>query len=116
MTNVDALMELLRIPSVSTIHQGIDECAHKVEGLLSDAGFQTQLIHTTGHPVVFGEKKGKSDKTLLFYDHYDVQPPDPLNEWESPPFEPEIRDNRLYARGVADNKGNIMARIEAVRG
>jgi acetylornithine deacetylase/succinyl-diaminopimelate desuccinylase-like protein len=115
MTNVDALMELLRIPSVSTIHQGIDECAQKVEEYLMDAGFQAQVIQTSGHPVVFGEKKGKSDKTLLFYDHYDVQPPEPLDEWESPPFEPEIRDNRLYARGVADNKGNIMARIEAVR-
>lgn len=114
MTNLEALKELLTIPSVSTIHQGIDECAEKVSQLLDKAGFNTQIIPTEGHPVVFGEKKGLSDKTLLFYDHYDVQPPEPLDEWVSPPFEPEIRDNRLYARGVADNKGNIMARLAAV--
>lgn len=114
MSNIDDLKELLQIPSVSTIHQGIDECAEKVTQFLKDAGFKTKIIQTDGHPVVFGEKKGKSDKTLLFYDHYDVQPPEPLEEWESPPFEPEIRNNRLYARGVADNKGNLMARLAAV--
>lgn len=115
MSSIDTLIELLQIPSVSTIHQGIEECAEKVETLLLEAGCDTQIIETPGHPVVFAEKKGKSDKTLLFYDHYDVQPPEPLEEWDSPPFKPEIRDNRLYARGVADNKGNIMARIEAVQ-
>jgi acetylornithine deacetylase/succinyl-diaminopimelate desuccinylase-like protein len=114
MSNIDDLKELLQIPSVSTIHQGIEECAEKVSQLLKEAGFKTQIIQTEGHPVVFGEKKGKSDKTLMFYDHYDVQPPEPLEEWVSPPFEPEIRDNRLYARGVADNKGNLMARLAAV--
>ncbi|MBU7011016.1 MAG: M20/M25/M40 family metallo-hydrolase [Theionarchaea archaeon] len=114
MTNIEALKELLRIPSVSTIHQGIEECAEKVDQFLEEAGFSSQIIETEGHPVVFGEKKGKSDKTLMFYDHYDVQPPEPLEEWGSPPFEPEIRDNRLYARGVADNKGNFMARLAAV--
>ena len=115
MTNIEALKELLKIPSVSTIHQGINECAEKVKEFLEEAGFDTQIIQTKGHPVVFGEKKGVKDKTLLFYDHYDVQPPEPLEEWISPPFEPEIRDNRLYARGVADNKGNFMARLEAVK-
>ncbi len=115
MFNVEALTELLRIPSISTIHQGISECSQKVEKFLKEAGFETQIIKTEGHPVVFGEKKGKKDKTLLFYDHYDVQPPEPLDLWVSPPFEPEIRNNRLYARGVADNKGNIMARLEAVK-
>jgi acetylornithine deacetylase/succinyl-diaminopimelate desuccinylase-like protein len=115
MPSVDTLIELLRIPSVSAIHQGIDECAQKVEEYLHDAGFHTSILQTAGHPVIFAEKKGKDDKTLLFYDHYDVQPPEPLDEWESPPFEPQIRNNRLYARGVADNKGNIMARIEAVK-
>ena len=115
MTNIEALKELLRIPSVSTVHEGIEECAEKVKEFLDEAGFETQIIPTRGHPVVYGEKKGRSDKTLMFYDHYDVQPPEPLNEWVSPPFEPEIRDNRLYARGVADNKGNFMARLEAVK-
>lgn len=115
MSNIEALKELLRIPSVSTKHKGIEECAEKVKEFLDEAGFEAQIIKTKGHPVVFGEKKGKSEKTLMFYDHYDVQPPDPLDEWVSPPFEPEIRDNRLYARGVADNKGNFMARLEAVK-
>ncbi|MBU7044839.1 MAG: M20/M25/M40 family metallo-hydrolase [Theionarchaea archaeon] len=115
MTNIEALKELLRIPSVSTVHEGIEECAEKVKEFLDEAGFETQIIPTRGHPVVYGEKKGRSEKTLMFYDHYDVQPPEPLNEWVSPPFEPEIRDNRLYARGVADNKGNFMARLEAVK-
>lgn len=115
MSDIEALKELLRIPSISAIRQGIEECAEKVRQYLEEADFETQIVETKGHPVVFGEKKGKTDKTLLFYDHYDVQPPDPLEEWKSPPFEPEIRDNRLYARGVADNKGNFMARLEAVR-
>jgi acetylornithine deacetylase/succinyl-diaminopimelate desuccinylase-like protein len=64
--------------------------------------------------VVFGEMSGKSDKTLSFYDHYDVQPPEPLEEWESEPFEPDIREGTFYARGVSDNKGNLIARIAAV--
>ena len=115
MTSIEQLKELLKIPSVSATHQGIEECAEKVKEFLEEAGFKTQIIQTKGHPVVIGEKKGKKDKTLMFYDHYDVQPPEPLDEWMSPPFEPEVRDNRLYARGVADNKGNIMARLEAVK-
>ena len=65
------------------------------------------------HPVVFAEL-GQGERTLLIYDHYDVQPPDPLEEWESPPFEPTIRDGKFYARGVADNKGDLMARIQAI--
>lgn len=75
MTDIEALKELLRIPSISAVHQGIEECAEKVKDLLEEAEFETQIIKTKGHPVVFGEKKGKTDKTLLFYDHYDVQPP-----------------------------------------
>lgn len=115
MTNIEPLRELLKIPSISTLHQGIDECTEKLKQFLDEAGCKTQIIQTEGHPVVFAEKKGLTDKTLLFYNHYDVQPPEPLDQWVSPPFEPEVRDNRLYARGVADNKGDIMARIEAVK-
>ena len=115
MNNIEDLKTLLKIPSVSAVHQGIEECAEKVKEFLDEAGFSAQIVKTKGHPVVFGEKKGMTDKTLLFYDHYDVQPPEPLEEWVSPPFEPEIRENRLYARGVADNKGNFMARLEACK-
>src|SRR3990170_4620606 len=68
-----------------------------------------------GHPVVYGEQPGRSPRTLLFYDHYDVQPAEPLELWSSPPFEPAIREGKLYGRGVGDNKGNIAARLAALR-
>jgi acetylornithine deacetylase/succinyl-diaminopimelate desuccinylase-like protein len=71
-------------------------------------------VPTGGFPVVLGRLAGSSDKTLMFYNHYDVQPPDPLELWQSPPFAAEIRDGHLYARGVADNKGNLVARMAAV--
>src|SRR3990170_918519 len=64
-----------------------------------------------GHPVVYGEQPGRSPRTLLFYDHYDVQPAEPLELWSSPPFQPTRRDGKLYGRGVSDNKGNIAARL-----
>ena len=66
-----------------------------------------------GPPTIVGET-GRGDRTLLIYNHYDVQPPDPLNEWETPPFEPTERDGFLYGRGVSDNKGNLMARLQAI--
>ena len=67
-------------------------------------------MDTQGAPVVFGERKGKSDKTLLIYNHYDVQPPEPLDLWVTPPFEPSLRDGKLYGRGVSDDKGHIISR------
>jgi acetylornithine deacetylase/succinyl-diaminopimelate desuccinylase-like protein len=115
MHDLTPLINLLKIPSVSATHEHMNECAEKIRGSLSEAGCRTQIFPTEGHPIVYGEIKGTSDKCLLFYDHYDVQPPDPLEEWDSPPFSPQIRNNRLYARGAVDNKGNIMARIEAVK-
>lgn len=69
---------------------------------------------TGGSPVVFGERGGRNDATLVVYNHYDVQPPEPLDLWDSPAFEPTVRDGRLYARGVADNKGNFSARLHAI--
>ncbi|MCK7506333.1 MAG: M20/M25/M40 family metallo-hydrolase [Desulfobacterales bacterium] len=71
-------------------------------------------MDTEGAPVVFAERKGKGDKTLLFYNHYDVQPPEPLELWESPPFEPAIRDGKMYGRGVSDDKGHITSRLFAI--
>jgi acetylornithine deacetylase/succinyl-diaminopimelate desuccinylase-like protein len=69
---------------------------------------------TRGFPVVFAERAGSSDRTLLFYNHYDVQPPDPLELWNSPPFEPIIRDGKMFARGVSDDKGHILCRLAAI--
>ena len=71
-------------------------------------------MDTKGAPVVYGERKGKSDKTLLIYNHYDVQPPEPLELWDSPPFEPSLRDGKLYGRGVSDDKGHIVSRLHAI--
>ena len=71
-------------------------------------------METEGHPVVYAEV-GEGEKTLLSYGHYDVQPPEPLELWESKPFEPTVRDGGLYARGVADDKGDVLARIQALR-
>src|SRR5829696_5707154 len=112
------LEEFLRMPSVSA--QGGDErsfrgCAEWVRAKLQEAGAEARLMETEGHPVVYAETGGAGDRTLLSYGHYDVQPPDPLELWESDPFEPRVRNGVLFARGVADDKGDVMARIQALR-
>ncbi len=112
--NIEELSKLCAQPSVAAQNLGIDACAAMVAESLEKRGFDVQVMSTGGSPVVFGERKGKSDKTLIAYDHYDVQPPEPLELWETPAFEPTIRDDRLYARGVADNKGNLVGRLHAI--
>lgn len=108
------LTEICRQPSVAAQNWGMEETAALVERMLTDIGADVKQIPTQGYPVVYGEIGGKGEKTLSFYDHYDVQPPEPLDLWDSEPFEPEIRDGTFYARGVADNKGNLIARLCAV--
>jgi acetylornithine deacetylase/succinyl-diaminopimelate desuccinylase-like protein len=114
------LFEELRIPSVSTLPERRQDCLRNAEWLrarLKRLGFKTDIVDVIegGLPVVVGEWNGRPGKPhLTIYGHYDVQPPDPLDEWLSPPFEPEIRDGRMYARGCADNKGNHMATLKAV--
>src|SRR5919107_425689 len=117
---LEELEEFLRMPSVSA--QGGDEgsfrgCAEWVRAKLEEAGAEARLMETEGYPVIFAEMggAGDGDRTLLSYGHYDVQPPEPLELWESDPFEPEVRDGVLFARGVADDKGDVMARIQALR-
>lgn len=105
--SVAELMRLVAQPSVAAQNRGIHECASLVSGMLQKRGFAVQLLPTGGSPVVYGERKGKSDKTLLLYCHYDVQPPEPLELWESPPFEPAVRDGKIYGRGVSDDKSQI---------
>jgi acetylornithine deacetylase/succinyl-diaminopimelate desuccinylase-like protein len=112
-----SLADLARLcaqPSVSASGEGIAECSALVGEMLRTRGFAVQMIATSGHPVVFGERAGRSDRRLLFYNHYDVQPPEPLDLWISPPFQPTIRDGKMYARGVSDDKGHIASRLAAV--
>jgi len=113
-TSLRELTRLVSQPSVAAQNWGLKECAALVGQMLEKRGFDVQIIATDGAPVVFGERKGKADKTLLFYNHYDVQPAEPLELWESPPFEPEQRDGKLYGRGVSDDKGHITARLFAL--
>jgi len=110
------LEELATQPSISAENLGLDEMAELCRQKMEEYGIEARLLPTDGGPpVVYGEIKGAGDKTLLLYNHYDVQPVDPLELWESPPFEPSRRDGKLYARGVADDKGDIAIRLEAVR-
>jgi acetylornithine deacetylase/succinyl-diaminopimelate desuccinylase-like protein len=110
---LDELKAYLRQPSIAAQNTGIREMAELTRQRLEARGFAVRILPTGGHPVVFGEL-GEGPKTLLIYDHYDVQPPEPLELWDSPPFEPTVRDGNLYARGVADNKGDQMCRMQAI--
>jgi len=111
------LVEFAGIPSVSTdsaYADGMAAAAQWVAGQLARTGIQqVQILPTACHPVVYGEWLGAPGApTLLVYGHYDVQPPDPLDAWQSPPFAPQIRDGRLYARGVSDDKGPMLIPIK----
>lgn len=108
------LEEICRQPSVAAQDRGMKETAKMVESFISEIGGKAVQLETSGFPVVFGQFQGENPQTLSFYNHYDVQPEDPIDLWNSPPFSAEIRDGRMYARGVADNKGNLMARLAAV--
>jgi acetylornithine deacetylase/succinyl-diaminopimelate desuccinylase-like protein len=112
--SVAELSRLVAQPSVGAQNWGIRECAELVAEMLRRRGFEVRVMPTPGAPIVFGERKGKSAKTLLFYNHYDVQPPEPLELWETPPFEPSLRDGKLYGRGVSDDKGHLVARLFAL--
>ncbi len=111
---LDEVVELCRQPSISARHEGIDECAALVATLLERHGFEASVMPSQGHPVVYAHAEGESPRTLLCYNHYDVQPAEPLDLWTSPPFEPTLRDGKLYARGVVDDKGEIIARLAAI--
>jgi acetylornithine deacetylase/succinyl-diaminopimelate desuccinylase-like protein len=101
-------------PSISAQGVGLAEMAELTASMLRAIGFRVELASTGGPPVVLGQMAGSSPRTLLFYNHYDVQPVDPIDEWTSPPFEPEVREGKLYGRGTADNKGAIVARVCAL--
>lgn len=113
------LFELLRIPSVSADSRHKEDVRRAAEFVLQklkDAGADhAELMETGGHPIVFGEKHvDPSRPTVLVYGHYDVQPPDPLNLWNTPPFEPTVRDGKIFARGSSDDKGQCYMHIKAL--
>ena len=107
------LSALVRVPSVSTSGEGIDACARHSASLLERYGFEADVHATGGHPTVVGVR-GRGERTLLLYCHYDTQPAGPPELWMSPPFEPTQRDGRLYGRGMLDDKGHIISRLAAI--
>ncbi len=116
---LDELKSLLRIPSISTLPEHADDCRKAAQTLATELqriGMENvRLIETSGHPLVYADWLHAAGKpTVLVYGHYDVQPPDPLDEWLSPPFEPTIRDGNIYARGAVDDKGQVVAQVKAL--
>ncbi len=116
---INELKEFLSIPSISTLPENkkdILKCAQFVSGKLKDAGMsRVQVFKTEGHPIVYGEWLGAPGKpTVLIYGHYDVQPVDPIELWDNPPFEPVIKDGKIFARGATDDKGQLYMHIKSV--
>jgi len=113
--HLEDFYQFLRFPSVSTdsdYTEKVAECAHWLVEKLTRIGLSARLHPTPGHPVVWAQNKHKAGRhTVLIYGHYDVQPPDPLELWESPPFEPILKDGYVFARGATDNKGQILSHI-----
>ena len=109
------LKKIVRIPSIAAKKEGIEECAKMVLRMLKGINVEARLHATSGSPVVTGLYDAGASRTLMFYNHYDVQPAEPLELWESPPFEPEVRNERVYGRGVADNKGDLISRVWAIK-
>jgi acetylornithine deacetylase/succinyl-diaminopimelate desuccinylase-like protein len=114
-SDLDLLFEFLRFPSVSTKAGHAPQmraCAQWIEALLRHGGFKAEVCETGGHPAVLAHGPDAPGKTtVLIYGHYDVQPEEPLSLWTSPPFEPAIRNKRVFARGSTDNKGQILAHL-----
>ena len=117
---MEGFIELLRIPSVSTdpaFKSELERCADWIVKEMKRIGFNNcRKIATTGHPVVYGDwlEAGDDKPTVLIYAHYDVQPVDPLNLWTTPPFEPDFREGRLYARGAVDDKAGVFVNLKAL--
>src|SRR6185312_5450375 len=118
-SDLEALNEFLRIPSISALPQhdaDVRRAAEWMAAKLREAGVpEVELLPTGRNPIIFGSwLVDDAQPTAMIYGHYDVQPPDPLDLWESPPFEPTVRDGKLYARGSTDDKGNAFATVNAV--
>lgn len=114
---VEELQELLRIPSVSAdpaCQPHLRRAAEWVHNQFRNLGFRTEIVPTAGHPIVYAEcLEAPGAPTVMVYGHYDVQPPDPLDLWTTPPFEPTIRDGKIYARGATDDKGQFFTHVKS---
>ena len=114
---VSDLQILIRQPSISAKNEGIEECAVLVQKMLKKSGIKSELLRLKNvAPIVYGEVKSKHNpnKTLLFYNHYDVQPVEPFDLWDDPPFSGKVKGNKVFGRGSADDKGELITRIKAV--
>src|SRR5215204_3878229 len=115
---MDELFQLLRIPSVSARSEHDADTARAAEWMAESmraAGLQATVHPTKGHPVVVGEWRGAPGQpTVLIYNHYDVQPAEPLELWDTPPFEPTIKNGFMFARGASDDKGELVTRIHGI--
>jgi len=112
--HLDELMAFCAIPSVSDDAGSCRAAAEFLVAAMEQRGISARLVETPGNPVVVGEKRGASERAILFYSHYDVVPEGDVAGWQSPAFEPRIRDGRLWGRGTADHKGSVLARIQAL--
>jgi acetylornithine deacetylase/succinyl-diaminopimelate desuccinylase-like protein len=112
---LEDLFASIRIPSVSARRQGLEESAEFLRDLLERDGWTAEIAHAGSNPIVYGEVGPATEPAILVYGHHDVQPPEPEAAWTSPPFEPVIRDGRIYARGSSDNKAQFFAHVFAVR-
>ena len=115
---VSSLQTLIQQPSVSAKNEGIEECAKLVKKTLEKSGIKAEILRLKKNiaPVVYGEVKSKTNphKTLLFYNHYDVQPAEPFELWDDPPFSGKVKGNKIFGRGSSDDKGELITRIKAV--
>ncbi len=116
--NVEELKELLRIPSISSLSEhkeDIQKAASWISNKLKTIGMEhVEIIQTKGHPIIYADWIHQDNApTVLVYGHYDVQPVDPIDLWETPPFEPTIRDEKIFARGATDDKGQMFLHIKA---
>ncbi|WP_141433600.1 M20/M25/M40 family metallo-hydrolase [Bacillus sp. 03113] len=118
--SLELLKDYLTFPTVSAQKRAIPETVQFLSQIIKETGGEVKILDDLGgNPVIYAYfsagSKGNSQKTLLFYNHYDVQPPEPFEEWESEPFHPTIKDGKLYARGAADNKGDLIVRLTAIK-
>ncbi len=111
---IEELQEFCAVPSVSSDAEGCQRAVEFLIDAMHRRGIETQLVETETNPIIYGVKRGATDKSILFYAHYDVVPSGDPAEWDSPAFEPTIREDRIWGRGVADHKGSAMARIQAL--